>query len=272
MERSFFGVHVVVLQPPLRDPASGAQAPPLRMLRHGTTGHGQQWLDPVRRFEPLAYFARVGPVGDAMERLDGRIDSMAVIGLGAGTMAAYGREGRRIDFFEIDPVVARLAQDETLFSYLHDSASPVRVVIGDGRLTLAQEPEGSYDAIVLDAFSSDAIPVHLLTTEALALYRSRLVPGGVLIVHISNRHFDLLPVVARGARAIGMDGVHRGQGVDRVASQMTGVIGSHWVVLSESSQPLGVLAQSPLWRPLPAPDGRAAWTDDHANALEALRW
>ncbi len=179
------------------------------LLVHGTTVHGTEYTDAARRDLPTTYYARSGPLGDVFDRLGTRAEDVGVVGLGAGTVAAYGEPGQRMTFFEIDPEVVRIARDQRFFHYLADSPADVRTVTGDGRLALAREPRATYDLLVLDAFSSDAIPVHLMTQEAVALYASRLRPGGVLMFHISNRVFDLEPVLgaaaataapARGAR------------------------------------------------------------------------
>lgn len=271
VERSFFGVHLIVRRPGWNMGPDRPPVPPLRVLQHGTTLHGQQWFDRDRRFEPLSYYARSGPVGDVMDRLEDRIRRIAVVGLGTGAIAAYGTPQREIDFFEIDPVVARIASNPSAFTFLSDSQARTRIVLGDGRLTLAAEPPEKYDLIVLDAFSSDAIPIHLLTTEAMDLYRSRLAPGGVLLVHISNRHFDLLPILVRAAAHLRYTGSHRPHAVTREDSFTTGVLTSHWVAISGDPSAPRRLIEASGWSPLPPDDGRRPWTDDRANALEALR-
>ncbi|HXY39667.1 MAG TPA: fused MFS/spermidine synthase, partial [Vicinamibacteria bacterium] len=190
--RTFFGVYRV-----REDPATR-----LRVLLHGTTLHGMQSLDPAWRREPLGYYDRRGPVGQAFAALPAASRArVAVVGLGVGGLAGYARPGQRFTFFEIDPAVERLAREARWFSYLADCGDHCSVVTGDGRLSLGREPERAYDLLVLDAFSSDAIPVHLLTREAFTLYRSRLAEGGALLVHLSNRHLDLAPVLGRLADA-----------------------------------------------------------------------
>lgn len=271
IERSFFGVHMIVMRPPLETGPDTPPVPPLRMLRHGTTVHGQQWFDQARRFEPLSYYSRPGPVGDAFTRMDPRLSAVAVIGLGAGTVAAYGRASLEFDFFEIDRTVARLASNPSVFTYLSDSASHTRIIIGDGRLRLADQPTGRYDLIILDAFSSDAIPVHLLTLEAMEVYRSHLAPGGALLVHVSNRHFDLLPPLRRAAAALGLAGAHRYHQLEMTDQIITGYQTSSWVLLTPDNELAAALVAHDGWRPLGPTDGRPAWTDDHANVLESLR-
>jgi spermidine synthase len=199
---------------------------------------------------------------------------VAVIGLGTGATAAYGVPGERWTFFEIDPAVERIARDSAYFTYLHDSRADIRVVLGDGRLSLARAPDHAFRLIILDAFSSDAIPVHLLTRQALDLYFSKLMPGGVLVFHLSNRFLDLEPVLARlaiDARSVARirrfaspSAVLRGEGVDA----------STWAVVARDSAALGALNADPRWR---APAGAARsglWTDDFSNVfrLVTIQW
>ena len=158
---------------------------------------------------------------------------VAVVGLGAGTVAAYGEPGQAMTFFEINPAVVSVARDPSLFTYLTDSSADVSVVTGDGRLGLESVPEASADLIVLDAFSSDSIPVHLLTQEAVRMYAARLRPGGLLAIHISNSTFDLRPVLRADADALGWAGlVGRGGGSDPGATPST------WVVLAPTVRDL----------------------------------
>ena len=177
-------------------------------LIHGTTLHGWELLDGPNAGEPTSYYSRSGPIGDVMTAYGGdpAFRRVGLVGMGVGTLAAYGRPGQRMDFYEIDPAVVRIARDSGLFGFLGRSAADVRVVIGDGRLGLMGAPDAAYGLVVLDAFSSDAIPAHLLTEEAIAGYRRKLAPGGVLAVHITNRHLDLAPVLAAEAAAAGAGG------------------------------------------------------------------
>jgi len=176
---------------------------------HGTTLHGLQFTSGPNRLEPTAYFARSGPLGEVFDGLRSRAGSeplsIGVVGLGVGTMAAYAQDGDELAFFEIDPAVVALAQDERYFTYLRDAEATPRVVLGDGRLTLAEEEPGTLDVVLLDAFSSDAVPTHLLTREAMEGYRRVLAPGGVLVFQLTNRTFDLVPAVAATARSLGLE-------------------------------------------------------------------
>jgi SAM-dependent methyltransferase len=262
-DRTFFGVHRVAED-------AGAR---LRFLVHGRTIHGVQSTDPARRGEPLSYFHRGGPLGDiarhpAFERPAARV---AVLGLGTGAMAAYGRAGQAWTFFEIDTAVIALARDRGYFTYLRDTSAEIRIVPGDARLSLAREPGASFDAVALDVFSSDAIPVHLLTREALALYLRVLAPGGLVAFHLSNRHLDLVPVVAALARDAGLAGRVRADEQASDEDWAAGRFPSTWVVLARQAHDLGPLEREPRWHRLPS-SGARAWTDDYSNLVRAFRW
>ncbi len=171
-------------------------------------------------------------------------------------------------FFEIDQASADIARDPELFTYLTDSAAQVDVVLGDGRLSLADQLVGRFDALVLDAFSSDAVPVHLLTREAVELYLTRLRQDGLLVFHISNRYLDLAPVVANIAEDVGLEGlIQQDPGNDAA----TGKFASTWVVLSRDAERLEGLAADQRWQELQERrTGQRAWTDDFSNVLGAL--
>ncbi len=181
----------------------------LHQLVHGTTVHGYQFVDPAKRSTPTSYYGPTGPLGQLMESVrstKGSLGRIGVVGLGVGTIASYTQPGDSVTYYEIDPLIVRIAQDPSLFTYLADAKGDVDIVLGDGRRRL-DEATGQYDILVLDAFSSDAIPVHLLTEEAFRTYRDRLAPGGLLAVHISNRYLDLEPVVSAIASELGMSAV-----------------------------------------------------------------
>src|SRR6266511_3557870 len=242
--RSFFGVLRVGRD---RDEDEGYVE-----LRHGTTLHGRQSLDPKRRAEPVSYYHRGGPVWQLFEELDRRPDSprVAVIGLGTGTLAAYARPGDAITFYEIDRLVRDIAFDRAYFTYTTDATArgvSQRVELGDARVRLErvkrERPGERYNLIVVDAFSSDAIPVHLLTREALRLYLERLKPGGLLAFHLSNRFLDLEPVVANLAGDAGLAGL-----IEEDESEETkGVASSTWAVLARTPETLGRLAHDTRW-------------------------
>ncbi len=250
-DRSFFGVTRVVA----RDGHT--------TLVSGTTAHGHQYADPNRARTPTSYYAPVGPVGQLFQTLDDR-DRVAVVGLGAGALAAYGRRGDRYTFYEIDPVVVDVATDPALFTYLTDSPARIEIVLGDGR-TGIDRSAGRFDVVVVDAFSSDAIPIHLLTREAIELYLDRLEPGGLLAVHVSNRFFDLRPVLGRAAAELGVDARQQlyvpGPDADPEAATA-----SRWVLIGPPVALAGVAG--PAWDPLGG-DG-PLWTDDYSNLLAVL--
>jgi spermidine synthase len=198
-ERSFFGVSRISLE----------RERETHTLHHGTTVHGRQLRSPEKRGIPTTYYHRQGPLGAIMGVVQRRPEPVLVafIGLGTGTTAAYGRPGDRFTYYEIDPAMVAIAENEAYFSFLADARArgvEIDINIGDGRLRLAEAAVGTYDAIIVDAFSSDAIPAHLLTVEALADARLKLKPGGLLAYHLSNRHLDLTAVVARIGPPLGL--------------------------------------------------------------------
>jgi hypothetical protein len=246
--RTFFGSYRVL--------ASGEQ----HRFAHGTTLHGTQWLD-ERRDEPTTYYSRSGPLGSVFE-LDGIFD-IGVVGLGVGTIAAYGTPSRSFNFIEIDPEIVDIARDPSLFTYLRDSQARISTTVGDGRLEMSKLPEASLDMVLLDAFSSDSIPIHLLTVEAMRTYTERLRPGGLLVVHVSNRVLDLAPVLSGSARELGLSG-----GV-AFGGEGSGAAPSRWVVLSSDGSRLEGLEGAPGWEPLP--ERTVTWTDDYSSILSVLK-
>lgn len=231
-----------------------------RLLISGTTVHGAQ--DPSRPDVPLTYYARGGPLGDVVEASDrGTARSMGVIGLGAGSLAAYGKAGDELTFYEIDPAIIDLAQDRSVFSFLTDTPAAVKVIAGDGRLAIAA-PGPAYDVVIVDAFSSDAIPIHLLTREAVVIYRRALTDGGILAFHVSNRFFDFFPVIGRLAEDAGLVSLGRVS-----SSQTDGSLPSSAVVLGVEGPSMEAL-RARGWRALPS--GSSLWTDDRADVLGAL--
>ncbi|MGD8200810.1 fused MFS/spermidine synthase [Ornithinimicrobium sp. W1679] len=251
-DRTFYGSYTV------------READGVRVFTHGTTLHGQQSLGEDSG-EPRTYYARSGPVGSALDVLDNPA-SIGVVGLGVGTIAAYGQPGQRMAFFEIDPEVVEVASNPDLFTYLSTSPADIEHIVGDGRLTLAEQSPGSFDVIFLDAFTSDAIPVHLLTTEAFDTYDRALADGGLLMVHISNRVFDLEPVVASAADQLGWEAL-----VGFVeADEQTGGTPTQWVALTSDPTLLQALQDDDqMWR-TPG-ERRVTWTDDYSSVLRVLR-
>ena len=260
-ERSFFGVSRVYQ----------TNDGEFHSLAHGNISHGAQNMRPALRREPLTYYTRTGPVGELVipRQQRGLVKRVAVVGLGAGSLACYRRPGEAWTFFEIDIAVLRIARDPRYFTYLRDCAPEATIVLGDARLSIARMPDRSYDLLLLDAYSSDAIPIHLLTREALALYRRKLAPGGAIAVHISNQYFDLGPVVAALVRDAGMVTRLRDEREITQADENRGKNSSDWMVIAERDADLGALLALPRWqRVIPA---TSVWTYDFASALSALR-
>lgn len=261
-DRTFFGV--------LRVRADASEL--LHVLVHGNTIHGGQRLDPHRRGEPLTYYHRSGPIGQLMGALSGRLRDaeIGVVGLGAGSLAAYARPGQRWTFYEIDPAVVRIAREPSLFTYLHDCGTACEVVLGDARLSLARAAAPAYRLLVLDAFSSDAIPVHLMTREALDLYLARIESDGIIAFHISNRHLHLRPVLAalaveKGLAALVWRDTRSADTVDR--SEFP----SEWFVMARRLQAFGPLTMDSRWERPAVSAGTRVWTDDYSDILAVLR-
>jgi SAM-dependent methyltransferase len=276
--RSFFGVHRVT-------EFIDDDGQHYHKLIHGNTTHGMQHLDPELRGEPLTYYHKKGPIGEFFMKLkkknDSRLERVGVIGLGTGALACYSEPRQRWTFFEIDPAVIRIARDRRLFTYLSDHDEQVEVISGDARLTLEhgesasgalppltrearQDSNDKFGVLVVDAFGSDSIPLHLLTREALAVYQKRLRPGGVIAFHISNRYFDLEPILANLAREAGWTCKIR-VGQEDLKVQCYASI---WVLMAESPRDLEDL--------VPSSDARGdptlqPWTDDFSNVLQILK-
>jgi hypothetical protein len=240
-----------------------------RLLNHGTITHGEQLVDPERRCEPTTYYGPDSGVGLALqEALTRPRVHVGVVGLGVGTLAAYGREADRFRFYELNPLVVDVARRD--FTFLTCSPAQVQMVLGDARLSLAREPPQGFDVLVVDAFSSDAIPVHLLTREAFLLYRRHLAPGGVLAVHVSNRHLELTPVVAHAARAVNLRAavVETEDDEDQTLRRY----GATWVLLSERD---GLFVSAPFLGAVTKPEVPAhlrLWTDDYSNLFQVVQW
>jgi len=262
VERSFFGVLRVTTD------AAGKQ----HQLYHGDTIHGKQFTDSARRCEPLAYYHRRGPLGDVFEAFSANTPSnrFAVIGLGAGAMATYAKTGQEWTFYEINPGILEIARNPEFFTYLNGCTPvPVRTVLGDARLKLQEAPAGYYGLLVLDAFCSDAIPIHLITREAIQLYLSRLAPGGMLVFHISNRSLDLSRVLAGVVAREGLSGFVNDA---RERDAASGLDPSCWAVIARSETDFGSLTANPRWKSLKAQPQPVVWTDDFSNILHVIKW
>lgn len=303
--RSFFGV--LKVQNERRDPGM----PPVHALHHGTTLHGKQILSPQFREEPITYYSRRGPVGQVFKAVHDSPGpkSLAVVGLGSGTTACYGEKGDTITYYEIDNTVVKIASNPEYFTFLTDCRArgcEVKIELGDARLELVHAPDHSYNVIVVDAFSSDAIPIHLLTKQAFELYMKKLAPGGYLLVHISNRHLNLAPVVANLGKDLDLL-VFRERDDDRgepfcAADWM--VVVKDWPtmarLLTAAGQPTTEMWQEDLapvgvwpvpgvvvptekmlksirgdrlsWVPVGPTKKVGIWTDDYSNLLNVFMW
>ena len=266
-DRDFFGVHRVT------HANIQGSSEKYHQLVHGYTVHGLQSDDPRRRREPLTYYTRSGPIGQVFDTFSGAAakKDVAVVGLGAGSLSAYALPGQNWTFFEIDPAVVAIAQNSQLFSYLADSSVHPRLVLGDARLSLAKEKDHHFDLLILDAFSSDSIPPHLLTREAFRLYVAKLTDDGLIAFHISNKYLDLEPVLGDVARDAGL--ASRSQkDLDVIpVEKQAGKFGSHWVVLARKDEHLGRLRFDRSWQEIPARKDSRVWTDDFYNLISVLR-
>jgi hypothetical protein len=260
--RSYFGVYTV----------SDLTEHGIRQLTHGTTQHGRQYTDPAIRREPTAYYGRTSGVGLLLTRASdvfGPEARVGIVGLGAGTLACYREPQQSYRFYEIDPAILAFST-QGQFTFLSDCAPESETVIGDARLALETEGAGQYDVLVVDAFSSDAIPLHLLTREALQAYRRSISENGAVAIHISNRFIDLEPVLAALAKDAGMVATVRAD--DPESSR--GLTASKWVVLTPDAATLGAIAQATgaeRWRALEPPID-SVWSDQYASTLTQFRW
>jgi hypothetical protein len=279
VERNFFGVIRV----------QDETQRPFRHLAHGSTLHGLQRLKdgrPDPECEPLSYFTRSGPIGQVFEvfqeqsaaeagkaRLPRRV---CITGLGVGALASYAQPGEEWTFYEIDPAMQRVAEDERYFTYLatcRKTRSDYQIVLGDARLRLKEAPDHGYGLMVLDAFSSDSVPTHLLTQEALALYQSKLAPGGMLAFNVSNRYLDLKPVLANLAAAADPPLIcYSRDDYDLTPEeQEAGKSKSQWLVLAPNDEAVGKLTGDERWQRLEGQRGARLWTDDYSNIFQVLR-
>jgi len=262
--RSYFGIYTVL----------GGEAVGVRQLKHGTTVHGTQLLgSDARERTPTAYYVPQSGIGQAMQAvpaLYGDHARIGVVGLGAGTLACYARPGQAWRFYEIDPAIVRIARDTGQFSFLRRCLPDPRIEIGDARLNLATEHGGSLDLLALDAFSSDSVPMHLMTREAFSSYARVLAPNGLLLVHISNRFLDLEPVVSSAATA----------GEWHAARLLyfpapggpPGGTPSLWIALSHDAGKIAALrARNAAWTPLPHYPGFTPWSDDYSTILPLIK-
>ena len=244
----------------------------LFFLEHGTTTHGSQSHARSMAREPLTYYFRSGPFGDVFHAAAraGRTGRVAIIGLGAGSLACLGGPGEEWTFYEIDPLVERFARDARYFTFLRDCDPDKNVIIGDARLSLRAAPPAGFDVIVVDAFTSDSIPIHLLSREALRLYLDKLAPNGLIAFHISHRVLDLAPIVGRLAGDAGLVGRLKRQRVMRTDLERVFGYAVDVAVVARSESTLGPIGRDSEWRPLPEGVGERVWTDAYSSPLAAI--
>jgi hypothetical protein len=261
-DRNFFGVMKVV-----------DTEEEVRMLLHGTTNHGTQPLDPALRLEKVSYYGEDSPISDIFEALDQRNgkQNIAILGLGIGVTACYQKADRHFDFFEIDPAIVEIAQNKELFTYLSDCKSPYDVILGDARLTMAKQPDQRYDLILADAFSSDNVPAHLLTQEAIKMYLTKLKPDGFLVFHVSNNHLDLEPMLAKSVQEMGLFSVAKASIGDELKGTKIGFYPAHFIVISANDSVLETLrAKFTDWSDGRTRGGIEPWTDQFSNIVSVF--
>lgn len=259
--RSFFGVSKIY------------QDEKITQLVHGNTVHGAQFRDPSKVCQPASYYHSQGPFGDLFTSFNGQAEDrrVAVLGLGAGGLAAYASPTSRWTFYEIDPLVKQIARDDRFFSYLAHCAAHVEILLGDGRLKLQEAAARSYDLIIVDVFSADAIPTHLLTLEAMKDYLEKLAANGILAVHISNNYIDLAPVISNLARTMGLVGR-----INSLAATVEPVEGNvaarpaKLALLARHDSDFGSIVLDPKWKPLALSGHSQVWTDDYVSLLEVI--
>jgi hypothetical protein len=237
-----------------------------RRLVNGTISHGLQFLSAELRDRPVSYYGEKSGIGVALRAIQKRgALRVGIVGLGAGSLAVYGRSGDQYTFYEINPLDVRIANEE--FSFLHDAKASVQIVPGDARLSLESEPAQGYDALAIDAFSSDSIPVHLLTREAFALYFRHLKPDGVLALHISNQYLNLEPVVESAAEYMGKEAIL----INNDDDKREGIYAASWILVG---QPGGFYGQNEMEAAgaVLLPTGRQRlWTDNYSSVLKLLK-
>jgi SAM-dependent methyltransferase len=265
--RSYFGIYEVYNR------ADGSA----RVLTHGTTLHGIQNLDPALELVPTSYYARRSGVGIALTNADslfGAHPRVGVVGLGSGTLSCYAHANYAWTIFEIDPAMVSVARNQ--FTFLSKCAPQARIVLGDARLSLSQQPANSIDVLAVDAFSSDAVPMHLLTHEALQVYGRAVQPNGIVLFHISNRYLDLRPVIAELAQSSGWAAAML-EYVPTDEEQAQNATISVWIALSRNPETLARLEQlsgddATAWRSVNPRPGFTGWTDDHASILSIINF
>ena len=258
-ERNIFGVNRVFYKP-----YNNAN-----YFRHGTTDHGFQSQDEAYRLNPISYYPPLKMLFQALnedENISGK--PIGLMGLGVGTISCYGKPGQRIDIFEIDPLVLKIATNDALFTYMRDCPPEKNVEIGDARINLSKEPDKRYSIIIADAFTSDAVPVHLMTQEAVSMYLDKIADGGAVAIHITNRHLGLAPVVSTIAKELGAHAYYflYTPGDDEPLGDY-----AEWTVVTRNPDILNRLqAINPAWSELQTYDPEYLWRDDFSNILHVI--
>src|SRR6185503_9150 len=245
------------------------QPVPFRAMYHGGINHGGQLLDVALRKEPSSYFGRTSGYGRAFASLPDGPRRVGVLGLGAGAIAAYSRPGDLFRFYEIDPQVVVVAQQE--FTFLGDSRARVEVVLGDGRLSLEREPDQRFDLLAIDACSGDSIPMHLLTREAMATYVRHIKPDGVIVFQATNRFVDIAPVVERLAAAFGLKAIQVSDWAGGSEGVSYWLSGTDQIVVTRNQALLDAEPIRSVADPLPQRPDFRVWTDDFYNLLTILK-
>ncbi len=257
-ERNFYGIITV-----------DRSDPEAYLMRHGTTTHGAEYKEGEKHLIPLTYYHPSGPLGELMSTALKNTQPIhtAIIGLGVGSIACYGREGDLFTFYEINPAVIKLANDKRYFSYMHDCKPKIEVISGDGRINIEHE-QRKFDIFILDAFTSDSVPVHLLTKEAFAAYAAHLKEGGMIFAHISNRYLDLTRVLTATAKAEGMAiKIY----TDKTTKQDRYKQRSTWAVLGKAEN-INNMNLPAHWDAEDADRPATLWSDDYSNILHLIKW
>jgi SAM-dependent methyltransferase len=257
VSRNFFGAKKVLLD----------ESRKMRKLLHGDTVHGYESVDPELVGQPLSYYHNEGPVGDVMRTIARRPEQhVAVVGLGTGTMAAYAGPKRRVTFFDVDPQVVDIARG--YFTFLDRCGSQCDIVLGDGRLSIAQTPDDTFDVLMLDAFNSDSIPAHLVSREAIQVYLRKLKPNGIILFHVSSRYLNIAGLVAAGLTDAGLPGLIRSDNDE----MPTGKLASTYIVTARNAAAFESLPGVRGWVPVDPETRMAPWTDDYSNMLGLIAW
>jgi hypothetical protein len=231
-------------------------------------------MDPARDREPLSYYSETGPIGQVFQSpsMSDQLHEIAVVGLGTGSLACYTAPSRHFTFYEIDPTVESIARDPRYFSLLRDCSPETRVVIGDARLSLRTASAHKYGLVVVDAFSGDSVPVHLVTREAIELYLSKLADHGLMAFNISNQYLDMRPVLGELARDAGLASIVQEDLKVDAHERSRGKFPSIWVLMARQRSDFAPLASQSNWHDIQIPSRGRLWTDDYSSIVNIIRW